>query len=222
MFGVCLPDGGDLGKKLYLCCIHYGKGLEMIQIDDKIISLELFTARFCCDLGACRGECCVEGNAGAPLDAEEVVELENEWEHYAPYMTQEGIGVVQRLGVAVTDEEGDLTTPLVAAGAECVYAIRENGVTWCAIEKAWREGRTPFRKPISCHLYPIRLVRLSNGMTGLQYHRWEVCRAAEVLGAERGEPLYRTLRESIVRRFGEAFFREMEACEAELRKMGEI
>ncbi|WP_297830919.1 DUF3109 family protein, partial [uncultured Rikenella sp.] len=187
----------------------------MIQIDDKIISLELFTARFCCDLGACRGECCVEGNAGAPLDAEEVAELENEWEHYAPYMTQEGIGVVQRLGVAVTDEEGDLTTPLVAAGAECVYAIRENGVTWCAIEKAWREGRTPFRKPISCHLYPIRLVRLSNGMTGLQYHRWEVCRAAEVLGAERGEPLYRTLREPIVRRFGEAFFRELAACESE-------
>ena len=139
----------------------------MIQIDDKIISLDLFTARFRCDLGACRGECCVEGNAGAPLDEEEIALLETEWNHYAPYMTPEGRRSVEEQGVAVLDEEGDLTTPLVD-GAECAYTIRENGVTWCAIEKAWSEGKTPFRKPVSCHLYPIRLVRLSNGMTGLQ------------------------------------------------------
>lgn len=193
----------------------------MIQIDDKIISLDLFTARFACDLGACRGECCVEGNAGAPLDEEEIALLENEWENYAPYMTPQGRRAVEEQGAAVVDEEGDLTTPLVE-GAECAYAIRENGVTWCAVEKAWKEGRTAFRKPISCHLYPIRLVRLSNGMTGLQYHRWEVCRAAELLGRTKGEPLYKTLREPIVRRFGEAFYREMEACEEELRRMGEI
>ncbi len=95
-------------------------------------------------------------------------------------------------------------------------------MTWCAIEKAWSEGKTPFRKPVSCHLYPIRLVRLSNGMTGLQYHRWDICRAAEVLGAAHGEPLYKTLREPIVRRFGTDFYNEMEACETELRKMGEL
>lgn len=193
----------------------------MIQIDDKIISLDVFTARFACDLSTCRGECCVEGNAGAPLDEEEVALLEGEWDRYAPYMTPEGKRAVEEQGVAVVDEEGDLTTPLVA-GAECAYAIGENGITWCAIEKAWSEGRTPFRKPISCHLYPIRLVRLSNGMTGLQYHRWSVCRAAEALGRERGEPLYKTLKEPIIRRFGEAFYRELEACETELRKMGEI
>lgn len=193
----------------------------MIQIDDKIISLDLFTARFRCDLGACRGECCVEGNAGAPLDEEEIALLENEWNHYAPYMTPEGRRSVEEQGVAVLDEEGDLTTPLVD-GAECAYTRRENGVTWCAIEKAWSEGKTPFRKPVSCHLYPIRLVRLSNGMTGLQYHRWDICRAAEVLGAAHGEPLYKTLREPIVRRFGTDFYNEMEACETELRKMGEL
>lgn len=193
----------------------------MIQIDDKIISLELFTARFHCDLRACRGECCVEGNAGAPLDEEEIALLENEWDNYAPYMTPEGKRAVREQGVAVIDEEGDLTTPLVD-GAECAYTIKENGVTWCAIEKAWSEGRTPFRKPISCHLYPIRLVKLSNGLTGLQYHRWEVCRAAEILGAQKGEPLYKTLKEPIVRRFGETFYREMESCELELKKMNEI
>lgn len=193
----------------------------MIQIDDKIISLELFTARFCCDLGACRGECCVEGNAGAPLDEEEIALLEEEWDNYAPYMTPEGKQAVKEQGVAVIDEDGDLTTPLVD-GAECAYTINENGVTWCAIEKAWSEGKTPFRKPISCYLYPIRLVKLSNGLTGLQYHRWEVCRAAEILGAQKGEPLYKTLKEPIIRRFGEAFYNEMESCEQELKKMGEI
>lgn len=193
----------------------------MIQIDDKIISLDLYTARFCCDLRACRGECCVEGNAGAPLDSEEIALLEGEWDAYAPYMTPEGRRAVEEQGVAVVDEDGDLTTPLVD-GAECAYTIVENGVTWCAIEKAWSEGKTPFRKPISCHLYPIRLVQLSGGLTGLQYHRWEVCRAAEVLGRQKGEPLYRTLREPIIRRFGEAFYNEMESCEEELRRMGEI
>lgn len=191
----------------------------MIQIDDKIISLDVFTARFACDLKACRGECCVEGNAGAPLDKEEIAVLESEWEHYAPYMTEAGRKAVEEQGVVVIDADGDLTTPLVN-DAECAYAIRENGVTWCAIEKAWKEGRTAFRKPISCHLYPIRLVNLSQGLTGLQYHRWDVCRGAERLGMQRGEPLYRTLREAIIRRFGEEFYKEMDVCYGELERMG--
>lgn len=193
----------------------------MIQIDDKIISLELFTARFCCDLGACRGECCVEGNAGAPLELSEVDELEQHWAEYLLYMTHEGVESVERQGFMVVDADGDLTTPLVD-DAECAYTIREDGVTWCAIEKAWSRGECSFRKPISCHLYPIRVVPLSEGLTGLQYHRWDVCRAAEVLGETRGEPLYRTLREPLVRAYGEEFFATMEQCEAELREAGYI
>lgn len=193
----------------------------MIQIDDKIISLDLFTARFCCDLKACRGECCVEGNSGAPLDEDEIALLEQEWDKYEPYMTSEGKQAIREQGVAVVDEDGDLTTPLVN-GAECAYTIQENGITWCAIEKAWSEGKTAYRKPISCHLYPIRLVKLSEELTGLQYHRWEICRAAEVLGAQKGEPLYRTLKEPIIRRFGEKFYEVMEECEQELKEMGKI
>lgn len=193
----------------------------MIQIDDKIISLDLFTARFCCDLKACRGECCVEGNSGAPLDEDEIALLEQEWDNYEPYMTPEGKQAIREQGVAVVDEDGDLTTPLVN-GAECAYTIQENGITWCAIEKAWSEGKTAYRKPISCHLYPIRLVKLSEELTGLQYHRWEICRAAEVLGAQKGEPLYRTLKEPIIRRFGEKFYEVMEECEQELKEMGKI
>lgn len=193
----------------------------MIQIDDKIISLELFTARFRCDLHACKGECCVEGNAGAPLDTEEIAMLEDEWDNYKEFMTPQGRKAIEEQGWAVTDFEGDLTTPLVD-GAECAYTIVQDGVTWCAIEKAWTLGLTPYRKPISCHLYPIRLVNLSNGMTGLQYHRWDVCRAAEILGKREGEPLYRTLKDPIIRKFGPDFYRTMEECEQELREMEAI
>lgn len=193
----------------------------MIQIDNKIISLDLFTSYFSCDLGACRGICCVEGNAGAPLDQDEIAILESEWDHYAPYMTPEGKEAIEKHGVAVIDMDGDLTTPLVD-GAECAYTIEENGITWCAIEKAWTEGKTPYRKPISCHLYPIRLVKLSDELTGLQYHRWEVCRAAEILGKQKGVPVYRMLKEPIIRKYGEKFFEVMEECAVELKEMGRI
>ena len=142
----------------------------MIEIDDKIVSADLLRECFACDIAQCKGICCVEGNAGAPLEAEEVEILEREYPNYKPCMTPEGIEAVERQGFMVVDEDGDLTTPLVN-DAECAYTYTENGVTLCAIEKAWMEGRTPFRKPISCHLYPIRLMRFSNGTVGLNYHR---------------------------------------------------
>ena len=146
----------------------------MIEIDDKIVSADLLRECFACDIAQCKGICCVEGNAGAPLEAEEVGILEREYAAYKPYMTPEGIEAVERQGFMVIDEDGDLTTPLVG-DAECAYTYSENGITLCAIEKAWLEGKTAFRKPISCHLYPIRVVRFSNGTAGLNYHRWSVC-----------------------------------------------
>ena len=191
----------------------------MIQIDDKIVSSELLTERFCCDLSHCKGIFCVEGNAGAPLEIDEVEVLEHEWEAYRPYMKPEGIEAVERQGFMVLDEDGDLTTPLIGE-AECAYSFEENGVTMCAIERAWREGRTPFRKPISCHLYPIRLITLSNGTVGLNYHRWDVCDSARRLGRKLGTPVYRVLREPIVRRFGEPFFAALEEAERYLSETG--
>ena len=149
----------------------------MIEIDDKIVSADLLRECFACDLSQCRGICCVEGNAGAPLEAEELGELEAEYEHYKPCMTSEGIEAVE----------------------------------------AWREGRTPFRKPVSCHLYPIRLVKFSNGAVGLNYHRWEVCASARTCGRRLGLPVYKSLREPIVRRFGEEFYKALEAAEAYLK-----
>lgn len=191
----------------------------MIEIDDKIVSLDILHERFACDISQCKGICCVEGNAGAPLDIDEVDTLEEEWDNYSPYMTEEGRQAVERQGFMVVDEEGDYTTPLID-DAECAYSFSENGVTYCAIERAYREGRTSFIKPISCHLYPIRLMRFSNGSIGLNYHRWEVCRTACECGRKLGIPVYKSLREPIIRRFGEEFYNALE-CAASLLEQQE-
>ena len=183
----------------------------MIEIDDKIVSADLLRECFACDLTQCKGICCVEGNAGAPLEMDEVDVLEEEWENYRPYMTPEGIEAVERQGFMVVDPDGDYTTPLVD-DAECAFSCEENGITYCAIERAWKEGKTSFRKPISCPLYPIRLASFSNGSIGLNYHRWEVCRPACECGKRLGIPVYRALKEPIVRRFGEDFYHQLEAA----------
>ncbi len=183
----------------------------MIEIDDRIVSADLLRECFACDLTQCKGICCVEGNSGAPLEMDEVDVLEEEWENYRPYMTPEGIEAVERQGFMVVDPDGDYTTPLVD-DAECAFSCEENGITYCAIERAWKEGKTSFRKPISCHLYPIRLASFSNGSIGLNYHRWEVCRPACECGKRLGIPVYRALKEPIVRRFGEDFYHQLEAA----------
>lgn len=181
----------------------------MIDIDDKIVSTDLLKECFVCDLGQCKGICCVEGNAGAPLDMEEVDILEEEFENFRPYMTEAGIKAIEEQGFMVIDCDGDYTTPLVN-DAECAYSYEENGTTFCAIEKAWREGKCNFQKPISCHLYPIRVAQFSNGTVGLNYHRWSVCRSAVECGKRLGIPVYKALKEPIIRRFGEAFYEQLE------------
>lgn len=184
----------------------------MIEIEGKIISLDIFNEHFMCDLGKCKGICCVEGNAGAPLDEDETGILEREYEAYKPYMKGEGIEAVEKDGFAVLDEEGDLTTPLIN-NAECAYSFEEDGITLCAVEKAWKEGRTTFRKPISCHLYPIRVSKFRNGTYGLNYHRWDVCVPAVHCGKKTGIPVYKALKEPLVRCFGKDFYNALEEVE---------
>lgn len=184
----------------------------MIEIDDKIVSSDLLRECFACDLGKCKGICCVEGDAGAPLELDEVDLLEEEYENYAPYMTEQGRQEIERQGFMVVDSDGDYTTPLVN-NAECAYAFSENGVTFCAIERAYREGKCSFLKPISCHLYPIRVKQFSNGSYGLNYHRWSVCRDAVECGKKIGLPVYKALKEPIIRRFGEEFYKALECAE---------
>jgi len=176
----------------------------MIELDDKLVSEEVLTVRFRCDLARCRGQCCVEGDGGAPLELSEAEILEAEYPIYEPFMKPDGVKVIEREGFFTVDIDGELLTPLIA-GRECVYSYEERGVTLCAIEKAFFAGRTTFRKPISCHLYPIRLIKLSDGRVGLNYHRWNVCAGALSRGEKEGTPLYEALRESLVRRFGEGF-----------------
>ena len=169
----------------------------MIEIDDKIVSADLLREYFACDLAACKGICCVEGNAGAPLEMDEVDTLEEEYPNYKPYMTPEGIRAVEAQGFMVVDEDGDYTTPLVD-DAECAYAYTEEGITFC-------------------HLYPIRLMNFSNGTVGLNYHRWSICEPARQCGKRLGIPVYKALREPIIRRFGEEFYKALETAEQLLK-----
>ncbi len=188
----------------------------MIEIDDKIVSMDLLTEHFLCDITKCKGICCVEGNAGAPLDMEEVDLLEQEWANYKPYMTKAGIKAVEQQGFLVIDSDGDYTTTLVN-DSECAYSYSKDGVTLCAIEKAWAEGKTSFRKPISCHLYPIRVLKFKSGGAGLNYHRWSVCRSACENGCKLQVPVYKSLRDAIIRAFGEEFYNAMDSA-AEMLK----
>lgn len=191
----------------------------MIEIDDKIISTEILTTRFSCDISRCKGICCVEGNSGAPLEAEEADELEAAYDTFRPYMKPEGIEAVERQGFMVVDVDGDYTTPLID-DAECAYSYTENGITLCAIEKAYREGKCPVNKPVSCHLYPIRVIRFSNGTFGLNYHHWSICSPALHCGEKKDIPLYRSLKEPIIRRFGEEFYKALEAADKFLQDNG--
>ena len=182
----------------------------MIEIDGKIVSTDILTTPFACDISICKGQCCIDGDSGAPLDIDEVDALEEEYENYRPYMTAEGIAAVEEQGFMVVDIEGDYTTPLVN-NAECAYAFRNaEGVTLCAIEAAYWDGKCAFRKPVSCHLYPIRLVEFSNGSVGLNYHRWNICSSACECGKRIGLPMYKALKEPITRRFGEEFYTALE------------
>ena len=189
---------------------------SMIQIDDKIISTDILTEHFCCDLDKCKGECCVEGDSGAPLDIDEVDQLEMEYHNYKPYMTPEGIKAVEEQGFMVVAADGDYTTPLINGG-ECAFTCYDNGVALCAIDKAYREGKTTFQKPISCHLYPIRVLKFKNGGEGLNYHRWYICKPACENGCKLGIPVYKGLREPIIRKWGEEFYKALEVAEQLLK-----
>ena len=185
--------------------------IMIIEIDDKLVSGDIFTEEFCCDLDACKGICCVEGDAGAPVTLDEVGGIESALDTVWDDMSASAQAVVDRQGVAYTDRDGDLVTSIVG-GKDCVFTCYENGCCLCALERAYRSGKTGSCKPISCALYPIREKRLSNGMTALNYNRWDVCRDAVKKGRELHLPVYKFLREPLIRRFGEDFYEKL--CEA--------
>lgn len=189
----------------------------LVEVKDKIISTQLFERKFVCDLNACKGACCVEGDAGAPLTFEEVDILEEAYESIKPFMREEGIQEVEKSGVFYMDQENDPVTALVN-GSECAFVyFDENNIAKCAIEKAQKEGKIDFKKPISCHLYPIR-VKKFNDTYALNYNEWHICEPACTCGKELNIKVYRFLKEPIIRAFGEDFFQELVEVDREIEQ----
>lgn len=182
----------------------------IIDIDGILVSSDILTECFCCDLDACKGICCVEGDAGAPVTTDEVMAIEDSLDTVWEDLSASAQAVIDRQGVAYSDPDGDLVTSIVG-GKDCVFTCYDNGCCLCALERAYRNGKAKFCKPISCALYPIREKRFSSGLVGLNYNRWAVCKDAVKKGNELQLPVYRFLEGPLIRRFGEAWYKEL--CE---------
>lgn len=201
----------------------------ILEVEGVLLSSDILTERFCCDLTACHGECCVEGDAGAPVTLEEISEIEDCVDEVWHDLSASAQAVIDQQGVAYTDTEGDLVTSIVG-GKDCVFTYYDEVSTddeahpqdtpccLCALEKAFRAGKTRFCKPISCALYPIREKRFARGLIGLNYNRWTVCREAIRKGKALDLPLYQFLREPLIRRFGEEWYNELLALVEELKR----
>lgn len=177
----------------------------ILDIDDVLVSSDIITEHFCCDLDACKGICCVEGDAGAPVTLEEIAGIEDSLDSVWNDMTAQAQAVVDKQGVAYNDPDGDLVTSIVG-GKNCVFTCYEHDCCLCALERAHRAGKTDFVKPISCALYPIREKQFANGTVALNYHRWDVCQPAVKKGRELGLPIYRFLEGPLTRRFGKEWY----------------
>ncbi len=192
----------------------------MLQIKDTLVSLDLAERFFCCDLDQCLGQCCIDGDAGAPITEAERDILEEITPSLMPELLPAAREEIEASGVAYVDEEGDLVTSIID-GRNCVYTCyAEGGKCLCAIDRAYRQGRCSWRKPISCYLYPLRLTEYPT-FTAVNYHRWKICRSAESNGRKLGIRLYQFMREPLIERFGQEWYDELvEACEAYLAEYG--
>ena len=182
----------------------------ILQIGDILLSSDILTEEFCCDIDECHGACCVEGDAGAPVTLDEIAQIEEALDVVWTDLSAAAQSVIDRQGVAYTDRDGDLVTSIVG-GKDCVFTCYDGDNCLCALEKAYRAGKTRFCKPISCSLYPIREKRFGNGSVGLNYNRWAVCHDAVEKGKTLRLPVYQFLKEPLIRRFGEAWYQEL--CE---------
>ncbi len=193
----------------------------MLQIQDTLVSLDVVERFFCCDLEKCLGECCIEGDAGAPISDEEKEEIERVLPQVWDYLLPAAKKAIEEEGVAYRDIEGDLVTQIVE-GKNCVFSCYgSDGMCLCAFEKAFREGKIDFYKPISCHLYPLRIKEYPT-FTAVNYHRWKICKCAEVLGRAKGIRVYQFLREPLIRRFGQEWYDELAlTCEEYLKQYGD-
>jgi hypothetical protein len=197
---------------------HDEEDIFMLQIQNALVSLDLAEEFFCCDLDQCLGACCIEGDAGAPVTPEEIMKLEEVLPDIKADLMPRAVEAIEEEGVAYTDEEGDLVTTIID-GRNCAFSCyAEGGKCLCAIDKAYREGRVGWRKPISCYLYPLRLTEYPT-FTAVNYHRWKICRPAVANGKRLGIRLYQAMKEPLIARFGPEWYAELcEACEAWLEQ----
>ena len=181
----------------------------MMKIGEILVSDDIRDKEFVCNLEKCKGACCVEGDFGAPLSKEEIPILDEIYPKIKKYLSPKGIEEIEKHGTHVVDDEGELCTPVIA-GRECVYAIYDKkGILKCGIEEAYNDGVVEWKKPISCHLYPIRVTQKKN-FEALNYHKWHICSPACALGKELQVPVYKFLKGPLVRKYGEAWYKELE------------
>jgi hypothetical protein len=204
----------------------------ILEVGGILISSDILTERFCCDLEVCKGACCIEGDAGAPVTLDEVMEIENCVDDVWGDLSASAQAVIDKQGVAYTDEEGDLVTSIVN-GKDCVFTCYDGleltgqpnptviqNCCLCALEKAARKNNSHFVKPISCALYPIREKTFSDGTVALNYHRWDICKCGRDKGQALNLPVYQFLKVPLIRRFGEAWYQELCDVASELQQMG--
>jgi len=181
----------------------------MFQLGKTIVSEEILENDFVCNLTACRGACCVDGEAGAPLEDKETEKLVDIYENVKPFLRREGIEAIENQGAFVKGEDGEWETPLIG-NSECAYVIFSGeGIAKCGLEEAHNQGATDWKKPVSCHLYPVRIKEYTE-LIAVNYHQWQICDPACSLGAELQVPIYKFVKEALVRKFGEAWYRELE------------
>ncbi len=188
----------------------------MLQIDDTIISTDLIEKKFVCDLAVCRGACCRYGDSGAPLEEEETTVLSKILPDIRPFLRAEGISAIEEQGPFITDFEGELVTPLIN-NRECAYTVMEGEIYKCGIEKAYLAGATGFRKPLSCHLFPVRVTKYRT-FRAVNYEKWSICRPGVARGERENVKLFSFLSEPLRRAFGQEWFERLKWSAGEYRK----
>lgn len=181
----------------------------MILHGESLISEDVINARFICDIEKCKGACCIEGDRGAPLEAAEIEKISEDYDQIQEYLSEDGKILISHIGFYEEDPDGGHTTTCLPDG-RCSFVIKDaDGILSCGIENAYRDGKTDFRKPISCHLYPIRVSQYAH-YHALNYHQWDVCKAACSLGEKEGVRVYEFLKDALIRKFGEQWYTELQ------------
>ncbi|NMH24779.1 DUF3109 family protein [Flavobacterium solisilvae] len=187
----------------------------MFQLGKTIVSEDILEKDFVCNLSACHGACCVDGDAGAPLSKEETKILEEIYPKVKPFLRKEGIKAIERLGTWVVGTDQDLETPLID-NKDCAYVIFDGKTALCGIEQAYNQGIVDWKKPVSCHLYPIRVKDFST-FAAVNYDRWDICNDACTLGKELQVPVYKFVKEALIRKFGAEWYSDLEKVAEELK-----